>query len=69
MPYCFQIWPIYKKIKFTKANNIFTMDLEYTWILWQEKIVVAIIDIIYWPVCSSSKREEDDVKEGGGVSS
>ena len=28
--------------------------------------MVAIMDIIYWPVCSSSKRGEDGVKEGGG---
>ena len=45
------------------------MDLEYMWIvdiLTVSSIKVANMDIIYWSVCSSSRRGGD--KGGGGYS-
>ena len=38
----------------------------YTWILWQVKNCLQF-RLIYWPVCSSSRREGDGVKEMDGI--
>ena len=40
------------------------MDIEYTWILSQEKNYRQFTIITYWSVRSSSRREEDGVDEG-----